>query len=108
MILRIDRKPKPRTLPFSLLPPALPFFFFFCPGNESSQSTTIYGATTGLQSLGGDGVAGSSPGELSLETVKGNVNPQARSKQGGKELTATLGGFILDQSLPLAEWPLLS
>lgn len=29
-------------------------FFFFCTGNESSQSTTIYGATTGLQGLGGD------------------------------------------------------
>lgn len=44
--------------------------------------------------------AGRSPGELSLETVEGNVNPQARSKQSSKERTATLGGFILDQSFP--------
>lgn len=44
-------------------------------------------------------VAGRSPGQLSLETVKGNVNPQARSKQGSKEATATLAGFILDRSL---------
>lgn len=44
-------------------------------------------------------VAGRSPGPFSFETVKGNVSAQARAKQGSVELTATGGGFILDQSL---------
>lgn len=45
------------------------------------------------------GVAGSRPGQFSLETVKGNVGPRARAKQSRGEPTATLGGFILDRSL---------
>lgn len=44
--------------------------------------------------------AGRGPGQLSLEPVKGNVNPQARSEQ-----TRHPGWLFLDPSLPLALQP---